>query len=252
MLTYMAHRNAQHELNDWLDRNGYRHLHARRQETPPPYGMSLRRQDVHARIDEQHPYVTSPRMAHTPMSYGDAPMSHARMNGEPLGICILVRSDADDGAWSLHDPEAADHEIADGSKPPLASGEASWRNGRWSRPDERDYDHAVRTLRKREHARMIHQEPTGRAVFAAHERDHHITTSGRRALKRSQFALPPGPEEKRRGIKGRLPIDSYGRARSALARASMMHHQGHITAKQLTAARRAVHRAWPSIGMNAT
>ena len=51
MLTYMAHRNAQHELNDWLDRNGYRHLHARRQETPPPYGMSLRRQDVHARID---------------------------------------------------------------------------------------------------------------------------------------------------------------------------------------------------------
>ncbi len=35
------------------------------------------------------------------------------------------------------------------------------------------------------HARMIHQPPTGRTVFAAHERDHHITTSGRRALKRS-------------------------------------------------------------------
>jgi len=174
------------------------------------------------------------------------------MDGELLGICILVRSDAGDGAWSLHDPEADDHEIAYGSEPPLASGEASWQNGRWSRPDERDYDHAVRTLRKRAHARVIHQEPTGRAVFAAHERDHHITTSGRRALKRSQFALPPGPEEKRRGIKGRLPIDSYGRARSALARASMMHHQGHITAKQLTAARRAVHRAWPSIGINAT
>jgi hypothetical protein len=97
------------------------------------------------------------------------------------------------------------------------------------------------------HARVIHQEPTGRPVFAAHERDHHITTAGRRALKRSQFALPPGPEEKRRGIKGRLPIDDIARARSALARASMMHHQGHITTRQLTQARRAVHRAWPSI-----
>ena len=205
---------------------------------------------AHARIDEQHPYVTSPRMAHAHMAH--AHMANARMDEEPIGICILVRSDAGDGAWSLRDPEVNDHEIADGSAPPLVSGEASWRNGRWSRPDERDYDRALHALRKRAHARMIDQEPTGRAVFATHERDHHITTSGRRALKRSQFALPPGPEEKRRGIKGRLPIDSYGRAHSALARASMMHHQGHITMKQLMAARRAVHRAWPSIGIDAT
>lgn len=97
------------------------------------------------------------------------------------------------------------------------------------------------------HARMIHQAPTGREVFAAHERDHHITTSGRRALEREQFALPPGPEEKRRGIKGRLPIDTLKRARNALARAAQMHRRGHITASQLTEARRAVHRAWPSI-----
>jgi hypothetical protein len=158
MLTYMTHRSAHHELNDWLDRNGYRHAHARRQETPHPYGISPRRALAH--IDQEHPYVTSPRMAH---------------------------------------------------------------------------------------ARIIHQGPTGRPVFAMHERDHHITTAGRRALKRSQFALPPGPEEKRRGIKGRLPIDDIARARSALARASMMAHQGHITAKQLAAVRRAVHRAWPSI-----
>lgn len=101
-------------------------------------------------------------------------------------------------------------------------------------------------------AREIRQEPTGRPVFAAHERDHHITTAGRRALKRSQFALPPGPEEKRRGIKGRLPIDDIERARSALARASMMHHRGTITARQLAQARRAVHRAWPSIEIEAT
>jgi hypothetical protein len=101
------------------------------------------------------------------------------------------------------------------------------------------------------HARVIHQEPTGREVFAAHERDHHITTSGRRALTRAQFALPPGPDEERRGIKGRLPIDTIKRARSALARASMMHHEGHITAGQLAEAQRAVHRAWPSIESHA-
>src|SRR4026209_2092677 len=70
------------------------------------------------------------------------------------------------------------------------------------------------------HARIIHPAPTDRPVFAAHERDHHITTAGRRALKRGQFALPPGPEEKRRGIRGRLPIDDVERARAALARAS--------------------------------
>jgi hypothetical protein len=158
MLTYMAHRNTHHELNDWLKRNGYHHSHANRQETPHPYVISPRMD--HAHINQSHPYVISPRM---------------------------------------------------------------------------------------DHARVIHQGPTGRPVFAAHERDHHITTAGRRALKQSQFALPPGPEEKRRGIKGRLPIDNIARARSALARASMMHHQGHNTTKQLMAVRNAVHRAWPSI-----
>lgn len=142
----MTRHSANRELNAWLDHHGYRHSHARVQETP-------------------HPYVVSPRMAH---------------------------------------------------------------------------------------ARVIHQEPTGRPVFASHERDHHITTAGRRALKRRQFALPPGPEEKRRGIKGRLPIDDIERARAALARASMMHHQGTITARELAQARQAVHRAWPSIHIDVT
>jgi hypothetical protein len=95
--------------------------------------------------------------------------------------------------------------------------------------------------------RIILQAPTGRPVFAAHERNHHITTSGRRVLRREQFALPPGPKERRRGIKGRLPIDTIGRAHSALARASMMRNQGTISARELAEARRAVHRAWPSI-----
>jgi sulfite reductase alpha subunit-like flavoprotein len=97
------------------------------------------------------------------------------------------------------------------------------------------------------HARKIHQPPTGREVFAAHERDHHITTSGRRALTAAQFALPPGPEEKRRGIKGRLPIDTLKRARNALSRAAQMKKHGHLSAGQLAAAQRKVHAAWPSI-----
>jgi hypothetical protein len=97
------------------------------------------------------------------------------------------------------------------------------------------------------HARIIHQEPTGRPVFAAHERNHHITTAGRRALKREQFALPPGPEEKRRGIKGRLPIDDIERARNALSRAKQMRLRGEITAHQLTAIQHRVNRAFPEI-----
>lgn len=97
------------------------------------------------------------------------------------------------------------------------------------------------------HARVIHQEPTGRPVFAAHERDHHITTAGRRALSADQFALPPGPEEKRRGLKGRLPIDTLKRGRNALARAAQMRKRGEITGTQLAAAQRKVHAAWPSI-----
>jgi hypothetical protein len=60
--------------------------------------------------------------------------------------------------------------------------------------------------------------------------------------------LPPGPEEKRRGIEGRLPIDTIERARNALQRAPQMQKRGHITAGQLAEVRRTVHRAWPSIG----
>ena len=122
--------------------------------------------------------------------------------------------------------------------------------------DRHGYHHAH--ARKREgrtahpyaHAAIVHQEPTGRPVFAAHERHHHITTSGRRALGRDQFALPPGPEEHRRGIAGRLPIDTLKRARNALTRAAQMKRHEHITASELAAAKHAVHRAWPSIAIS--
>jgi hypothetical protein len=115
-----------------------------------------------------------------------------------------------------------------------------------ARAPKQEHPYAVSS--RMAHARKIRQEPTGREVFAAHERDHHITTSGRRALARAQFALPPGPEEKRRGIAGRLPIDTIKRARNALARAAQEHKRGDITAAQLAEAQRAVHRTWPSIG----
>lgn len=96
-------------------------------------------------------------------------------------------------------------------------------------------------------ARKIESPITGRELFATTERDHHITTAGRLLLGAEQFALPPGPEERRRGIKGRLPIDTIKRARNALTRASQMHKHRHISAGQLAEVRRKVHAAWPSI-----
>lgn len=96
-------------------------------------------------------------------------------------------------------------------------------------------------------AKMIHQEPTGREIYAAHERGGHLTTAGRRALRADQFALPPGPEEKRRGFKGRLPIHDSEHAHAALTRISQMHHLGHLSASQVAAAKRKIHKAWPSI-----
>ena len=52
--------------------------------------------------------------------------------------------------------------------------------------------------------------------MASETPDGSITTIGRRRLNRNQFALPPGPEEKRRGIKGRYPINERDRAQAAL------------------------------------
>lgn len=96
-------------------------------------------------------------------------------------------------------------------------------------------------------ARVIESPATGREIFAAKERDRKITTAGRLGLRRDQFALPPGPEEKRRGIKGRLPIDTIERARNALQRAAQMKKRGDITARQLTAIQHRVNRAFPEI-----
>lgn len=96
-------------------------------------------------------------------------------------------------------------------------------------------------------ARVVHQAPTYRPVYAAHERDHHITTSGRRALPARLYALPPGPGEIRRGIAGRVPFDSYGRAKSGLSRLGMMRNRGTISARELREARHRILVHWPEI-----
>ena len=66
-----------------------------------------------------------------------------------------------------------------------------------------------------------------------------LTTAGRRALSKSQFALPDG---NRPGIKGRFPIDTKTRARNALARVS-----AYGTPAEKAIVRRNVYKKYPSL-----
>lgn len=61
--------------------------------------------------------------------------------------CVLVRSYAGDGRWSLHDSQ--DDPYAE----PLLSGSASLIDGEWSRPDKDDYDAANKKLKERDRMR---------------------------------------------------------------------------------------------------
>jgi hypothetical protein len=224
----MARPSTHHDLNAWLDLHGYRHAHTRKQAAPSPY-------KAHAGKTRTTPAEDPLSIATFPTGISYADTTRER-HGDYLSLAFLpfrtlelewtprvriapeLRSRIVEHAESLRARKGEDYQVS-------SSGQTV----------------------KLGHARIIHQEPTGRPVFAVHARDHHITTSGRRALEREQFALPPGPTEKRRGIKGRLPIDTLARARNALQRASQMHQRGHLTAGQLEGVRRVVHRAWPSI-----
>ena len=62
---------------------------------------------------------------------------------------VLCRSDAGDGGWSLHAPESTDESIASGEAPWLISGPAVWKDDRWSRPTQSDYDMAQAQLQMR-------------------------------------------------------------------------------------------------------
>ena len=74
------------------------------------------------------------------------------------------------------------------------------------------------------------------------EKNGKITTAGRLSLPPQKFALPPGAEEKRRGVKGRYPIYDEAHARNALARVS----QNGTPAEQ-DMVKRAVAREYPGI-----
>lgn len=59
---------------------------------------------------------------------------------------VLVRSDRGDGGWSLHMPGTTDQEIACGESQELVSGPSAMRNGKWLRPNSKDYAAARRAL----------------------------------------------------------------------------------------------------------
>jgi hypothetical protein len=215
----MARQNTKREVDDWLDRHGY--AHASKQTAPHPYAVSSRM--AHARVrgeDGERKFKAGDIVRRTAARMRSMGVVSGPVNGIVVGYS---------GKWPL----IRWSDMSDTDEPMTQA--------------EEGLELDKRAMAKRGHARMIHQEPTGREVFAAHERDHHITTAGRRALTPSQFALPPGPEEKRRGIKGRLPIDTIARARNALARAVQMKKSGHLSGGQLATVRRKVHAAWPSI-----
>ena len=87
----------------------------------------------------------------------------------------------------------------------------------------------------------------GNSSHAPKEKEGRITPAGRKALPKTKFALPPGPEEKRRGIEGRFPIDTAARARNALARAAQGVEAGTLSSTEAATVRQAVARAFPDI-----
>lgn len=74
-----------------------------------------------------------------------------------------------------------------------------------------------------------------------------LTTEGRRRLPASDFALPPDVMDRRRGFKGKYPIDTEARARNALARGSQMYDRRLLTRGELATIIRKVQRRYPGI-----
>jgi len=244
----MARRGTHRELSDWLDRHGYRHAHARAQKTLHPYAVSTRMshaearkiespvtgREVFAAHERDHHITTRGRRALTREQFALPPGAEEKRRGIagrlPIDTLKRARSALARASMMHNDGTISARELDEARR----AVHRAWPS------IEVEHDGVY-------HARKIESPITGRELFATTERDHHITTAGRLILRADQFALPPGPEEKRRGIKGRLPIDTLKRARNALARAAQMKKRGHITAAQLASAQRKVHAAWPSI-----
>jgi hypothetical protein len=240
-------RNTSRELTEFLNREGYRHSHARVQKMPHPYAVSPRM--AHAgRIIHQEPtgrpvfaeherdghITTAGRRALSAAEFALPPGPEERRRGIKGRLPINTEKRA---RTALARASMMHHE---GS---ISAGELV--------EARRRVHEAWPSIEVTYHARKIESPITGRELFPTSEREHHITTAGRLILRADQFALPPGPEEKRRGIKGRLPIDTLKRARNALTRAAQMHKRRHISAGQLAEVKRKVHRAWPSIEIDA-
>lgn len=81
--------------------------------------------------------------------------------------------------------------------------------------------------------------PTRELRVQAKEKAGKLTTKGRRALSKKQFALPDG---ERPGQKGRYPIDTIERARNAISRVSRFG-----TPEEQRKVRAAVARKYPGI-----
>jgi hypothetical protein len=242
----MARRGTQRELSDWLDRHGYNHAHATK-KTAHPYAVSTRMaharmiespvtgREIFASKERDHHITTRGRQLLEREQFALPPGPEEKRRGIkgrlPIDTIKRARSALARASMMHHDRAISTQELDEARR----AVHRAW-------PSIEVEVH---------HARMIESPVTGRELFAARERDHHITTAGRLALSAEQFALPPGPEEKRRGIKGRLPIDTVKRARNALQRAAQMEKRGHISAAQLATVRRKVHAAWPSIEVGA-
>lgn len=84
---------------------------------------------------------------------------------------------------------------------------------------------------------------TGRSIQAAKEKEGKLTTAGRVALPKKEFALPPSPKAKASGEKGSYPIPDKAHARNALARVAQ-----HGSAEQQAEVRRKVHEKYPEMG----
>lgn len=246
----MAKRGGHHEreLNDWLDKHGYHHAHATREKTPHPYAVSSRMshaarviespatgREIFAAKERDHHITTHGRQMLSAEQFALPPGPEEKRRGIkgrlPIDTIKRARSALARASMMHHQGHISGHALEEARR----AVHRAWP------------EIEIEKTNRVSHARKIESPITGRELFATTERDHHITTAGRLILRADQFALPPGPEEKRRGIKGRLPIDTIKRARNALARAAQMKKRGHITAAQLASAKRKVHAAWPSI-----
>lgn len=79
----------------------------------------------------------------------------------------------------------------------------------------------------------------------------HITVAGRRALARSQFALPPRKGKTAKRVKGSYPIDTAARGRDALSRGKAAVRRGRLTKSQYETIVRRVHAKYPNMQIGA-